>query len=152
MAATIWCARARRAWLGACAALLAAFAGAVPASANVALTRVSQDPFTNATSQHATQVEPDTFSFGSTIVSAFQSGRFRDGGSSDIGFATSHDGGRTWRHGFLPGVTIFDGGRFARASDAAVAFDARHGVWLITLLALVDSPAAAGAGVLVSRS
>src|SRR5690242_12029019 len=51
------------------------------------LLRLSTDPFTNGTSQHKTQVEPDTFSFGSTIVSVFQSGRFFDGGSSDIGWA-----------------------------------------------------------------
>ena len=31
------------------------------AQANVPLTRVSTDPFTNPTSQHATEVEPDTF-------------------------------------------------------------------------------------------
>ena len=53
------------------AALLVA---AAPATANVPLTRVSADPFTNATSQHATEVEPDTFAFGSTVVAAFQVG------------------------------------------------------------------------------
>ena len=38
---------------------------------------------------HKTEVEPDTLSFGSTIVAAFQTGRFHDGDSSDISFATS---------------------------------------------------------------
>jgi hypothetical protein len=51
------------------------------------LTRVSSDPFTNTTSQHATELEPDTFSSGSTVVSAFQVGRFFSGGATDIGFA-----------------------------------------------------------------
>jgi len=79
--------------------------------------RVSTDPFTNTTSQHRTQVEPDTFSFGSTIVSAFQSGRFFDGGASDIGWATSTDGGSNWTHGFLPGITKFEkNGPFDRVS------------------------------------
>ena len=41
---------------------------AVPALAAVPLTRVSNDPYSNAASQHRTEVEPDTFSFGSTIV------------------------------------------------------------------------------------
>ena len=59
------------------------------------LLKISTDPFTNSTSQHKTQVEPDTFSNGSTIVSAFQSGRFFDGGSSDIGWATSTNNGAT---------------------------------------------------------
>ena len=36
-----------------------------------------------STSQHGTEVEPDTFAFGLTIVAAFQVGRFFDGGASD---------------------------------------------------------------------
>src|SRR6266481_9068009 len=43
--------------------------------ATVPLVKLSTDTFTNSTSQHATEVEPDSFSFGSTIVSAFQVGR-----------------------------------------------------------------------------
>jgi hypothetical protein len=42
------------------------------AFANVTLIRLSTDPYTNTTSQHKTEVEPDTFSFGSTIVEASQ--------------------------------------------------------------------------------
>jgi hypothetical protein len=130
--------------------------GALAASANVNLTKISSDPFTNMTSFHATQVEPDTFAFGSTIVSTFQSGRFRDGGASDIGFATSINGGTTWTHGFLPGTTVFSSpaGPHARATDPAVAFDAKHGVWLVNGLALdiVPSGGITGSAVFVSRS
>jgi hypothetical protein len=68
------------------AAVLAA-ALAAPAGASIAVTQVSSDPFTNSTSQHATEVEPDTFSDHGTTVSAFQVGRFFDGGGSDIGWA-----------------------------------------------------------------
>src|SRR5689334_17290549 len=68
--------------------------------ANVPLTRLSNDPFTNIKSQHRTEVEPDTFAFGQTIVSTFQAGRFFDGGSSGIGFATSTNGGTSWTKGF----------------------------------------------------
>jgi BNR repeat-like domain len=120
------------------------------ASANVALTQVGSDPFTNTTSQHRTQVEPDTFAAGNTIVSAFQTGRFNDGGASDICFATSNDSGSTWSQGCLPGVTKFQGGGpFDRASDASVAFDARHNTWMISVLGISDS---AGEGVVTSRS
>jgi hypothetical protein len=116
--------------------------------------RISTDPFTNPTSQHRTQVEPDTFSFGSTIVSTFQSGRFFDGGASDIGWATSTDGGSHWTEGFLPGITKYHGsGPYDRASDPSVAYDARHGVWVISSLGLLDSPGGpAGRAVVVSRS
>jgi hypothetical protein len=114
--------------------------------------QVSSDPFTNATSQHRTQVEPDSFSFGSTIVAAFQSGRFFDGGASDIGWATSTDGGGHWSKGFLAGVTVFRGhGLYGRASDASVAYDARHHVWLVTSLAIAG-PSNAPSAVLASRS
>jgi hypothetical protein len=133
------------------AVLLMVAAGTV--LANVALTRVSSDPFTNATSQHRTEVEPDTFAFGQTIVSAFQVGRFFDGGASAIGFATSTNGGATWTRGFLPGITKFQGGGpFDRASDPAVAFDPRHNVWMISSLALSESGGVHGAAVVTSRS
>jgi hypothetical protein len=124
-----------------------------PAAAAVPLTQLSSDPFTNTTSQHRTEVEPDSFSFGSTIVTAFQVGRFFDGGASDIGFATSSNAGATWQNGFLPGITRFFGaGPYDRASDPAVAFDARHGVWMISSLALRGASNPSGAGVLTSRS
>ena len=103
----------------------------------IPLTRLSTDTFTNASSQHATEVEPDTFAFGSTIVSAFQVGRIFSGGGADIGFATSTDGGTTWTGGLLPGITTFQGGGTSTAaSDASVAFDAAHNVWIIASLAL----------------
>jgi hypothetical protein len=111
---------------------------AVPALAAVALTRVSTDPYTNAASQHRTEVEPDTFSFGSTIVSAFQVGRVFGGGAANIGWARSDNGGATWTNGFLPGTTTLasPAGPFSAISDPAVAFDARHGVWLISSLGI----------------
>lgn len=141
-------------------AVAAAFAvaSAVPAFAadeNVHTTQISDDPFTNADSQHRTEVEPDTFSFGSTVVAAYQVGRFFNGGASDIGFSTSFDGGQTWVHGFLPGVTVFSEqpGTYARASDASVAFDLRHGVWIISYLAIrVQNGVTFPVDVLTSRS
>lgn len=117
------------------------------------LVLVSTDPYTNTTSSHKTEVEPDTFSFGSTIVSAFQVGRFSDGGASNIGWATSKDGGATWTNGFLPGITKFQGaGPYDRVSDPTVAYDPAHNVWLISSLPLLESGGVHGAAVVVSRS
>ncbi len=110
------------------------FLTAGAASANVAVTQVSSDPFTDAQAQHRTEVEPDTFAFGSTIVSAFQVGRVSGGGASNVGFATSTNGGASWTQGFLPGTTGNSGGPCGQLSDAAVAFDAKHNVWLISTL------------------
>jgi hypothetical protein len=123
-------------------ALIALLAIAGPASANVPLTRVSSDPFTNSSSQHATEVEPDTFAHGSTVIGAFQVGRFFDGGATDIGFSRSADGGVTWTAGFLPGLTSTSGvggttgAGFERVSDASVAYDASHNTWLISSIPL----------------
>ncbi|MFL5625947.1 MAG: exo-alpha-sialidase [Ktedonobacteraceae bacterium] len=137
--------------------LLFVLSSTILAFANVALTRLSTDPYTNSTSQHATEVEPDTFAFGSTIVAAIQVGRFNNGGSSNIGFATSTNGGSTWTSGFLPGTTTFASppGTYDRLSDPSVAYDAAHNVWLISYLGLVGanpSVAPTAPAVLVSRS
>src|SRR5215475_4115796 len=106
----------------------------------LALTWVSTDPFTNSGSQHATEVEPDVFAFGRTIVGAYQAGRFSSGGASDIGWATSANDGTTWRHGMLPGVTKhLGGGHWARASDPSVAYDARFHTWMITSLGVSNN-------------
>lgn len=95
---------------------------ASPAAASVRLNRVSSDPFTNSASQHATEVEPDTFANAATVVSAFQVGRFFDGGSSDIGFARSTDRGVTYAAGFLPASRSApaSAGRRMPASSASV--------------------------------
>src|SRR6266516_1870099 len=88
------------------AAVLAA-AAAAPASANIAVNSVSADPFTNSDSQHATEVEPDTFSHHGTTISTFQVGRFFNGGASDIGVA--RNAGAGWSSTFLPGLTFSAG-------------------------------------------
>jgi hypothetical protein len=88
---------------------------------------------------------------GSTLVAAFQTGRIAPGGATNIGWATSTDGGTTWAHGFLPGLTTGEGsGPYDAASDPAVAYDAKHGIWMIASLPLsgtFQTPA-----VVVSRS
>ncbi len=109
------------------------------AQAQSGLVKLSTDTFKNSESQHRSEVEPDTFAWGSTIVSAFQVARVFGGGGADVGFATSTDGGTTWTSGYLPGLTNnYKGGTFTAASDAAVAYDAKHGVWMISTLPLTN--------------
>jgi len=118
------------------------------APAQVTLTQLSEDTFTDPASQHLSEVEPGTFSWGSTIVTAFQVARIYSGGGADIGFATSTDGGTTWTNGYLPGLTIYEGnGLNDAASDPMVAYDALHTVWLISTLPIGNNTA-----VSVSRS
>ena len=111
---------------------------------------ISRDPYRNAGSRHETEVEPDTAAKGSTVVAVFQVGRVFDGGAANIGFAVSRDGGRTWKHGFLPGLTPFSRrrGTYPRATDPSVAYDAVHHVWLVVSLAFGPQSSA----LLVSRS
>jgi hypothetical protein len=136
------------AFLAAPAALTLALLAPTPAYANVTVTQVSHDIFTDSQAQHNTEVEPDTLAVGSTIISAFQVGRVSGGGASDIGWARSANGGATWTHGYLPGITGNVGGPFGQASDAAVAYDAKHKVWLISSLGISST----AVDVLTSRS
>lgn len=109
---------------------------------------ISTDPFDNPQSQHMTEVEPHVFTYGSTVVAAFQQGRYFDGGCSDIGFATSVDQGVSWQHGSLPGLTRFAGGdRYDSVSDPAVAYNARFGLWLVVTL-----PVGGPSAIFISRS
>src|SRR5438270_11366770 len=142
----------RRFTLALAVADMAALVLALSASANVAVIIIATDPFTNSTSQHKTIVEPDTFSFGSTIVAAAQWGRFTDGGASDIGVSVSSNNGTSWTSQAWPGITVYTSppGPYARVSDPSGAYDARHNVWMVSSLALNAS--VSGAAVIVSRS
>lgn len=100
------------------------------------LARLSTDSFNNSSSQHATEVEPSLASSGSTLLTVFQMGRFFNGGASDIGYATSTDGGASWANGTLPGITVSAGGNYNAVSDPAIAYDRSHGVWLTSSLAI----------------
>jgi hypothetical protein len=79
------------------------------------------------------------------VVSAFQVGRFFNGGATDIGVATSTDNGATWTSSSLPGLTATSGtpdttgGPFERVSDASVAYDARHNVWMVSSIPIEPS-------------
>jgi hypothetical protein len=124
------------------------FFAAIPAGAQGIFHQLSQDSFTNGSSQHMTEVEPGAFAYGSTIVTAFQVGRVYSGGGADVGWATSTNAGISWTNGYLPGLTQwYQGGTNLAASDASVAYDAKHGVWLINTLPIVGS-----VNVAVSRS
>jgi hypothetical protein len=113
----------------------------VAADCEVVSLQLSRDATTAFGAQHETQVEPDSFAFGRTIVAAFQSGRYEDGGAAGTGWATSQDAGSTWRSGFLPMTS-------ERVSDPVVTYDAVHGVWLIAILGVSEG----NLSILLSRS
>jgi len=105
-------------------------------------TPISDDPYTDAGGghQHKTQLEPDSYAAGQTIVALTQSGRwYSGGGSSNLVFSTSQNGGRTWTTGGLPGTTINSGGPWPRISDPSIAFDPQDNVWLALGLGIDDS-------------
>ncbi len=142
--------------IGAVALLLALIS---PASAPVPL-QIASDPYTQATchgsasTNHQANVEPDSFSNGSTIVATYQVGRIYDGGACAIGFSTSTDNGASWTSGLLPSLTKYTApaGPFDRATDAAVAYDAQDNVWLISSLVLTEAGGVSGTAVYTSRS
>jgi hypothetical protein len=139
-----------------CFALLGAtallFAG-TSAPAQIPLTQLSTDTFTNSTSEHATEVEPASYAHGNTVVTTFQVGRFSDGGASDIGFSTSTNGGATWTEGYMPGITSIQGtGPYERATDTSVVYNNKYKLWLVGSLAVSSSGGVHGQAVLVSSS
>ena len=137
------------------AVTVALAAAAAAAGGSVVATPISADPYTNQSSQHRTQVEPDSFGYGNTVVATFQTGRFNvGGGSSNIGWATTTDAGRTWTTGMLPGTTIYEGGPWSRISDPSVAYDPLHDVWMISTLTfgMGLTPFGSPSGILTSRS
>jgi hypothetical protein len=140
----------RRAALALGLVAAAALVVSLAASASIPVLKIATDPFTNSTSQHKTVVEPDSFFFGTTGVAAAQAGRFTDGGASGIVFARSVDNGVSYTSGTLPGITVFQGGTFARVSDPSVAHDRAHGVWMVSSLGLDSS--IRGIAVIVNRS
>ena len=141
-----------------CAVLAGALAAAAPA-AGATVSRVlrvgeiaHQDVAPEPGSEPDTLVEPDVAvsPVDSRIaVAAAHDGRFPDGAAVDISYAWTHDGGRTWHHAPVPGLTTAVGGTFGRASDPVVAFGPDGTVYLSTLL--VDIPGCNSA-VAVSRS
>ena len=122
----------------------------VARSCEIVTREISTDPYADGPSQHATEVEPDTASWGSTVVAVFQVGRIADGGAANIGWATSRNSGRTWKHGFLPGLTPSSrpAGPWPRTTDPSIAYDAQHGVWLAVSLTFGGPDSA----LLISRS
>ena len=123
---------------------------AIPAGAQSLFRQLSQDSFSGGSGQHMTEVEPGAFAYGPTIVAAFQVARVSSGGGMDIGWATSTNGGIAWTNGYLPGLTQWyqsNGSTYSAASDASVAYDLKHGVWIINTI-----PIAGGVDVAVSRS
>jgi hypothetical protein len=141
--------------------LLLAFAIAlamtIPAQAQFTLVKLSTDNFNNPKGVHRTEVEPDFFSWGNTIVGTFHVGRVPGSigwGSADIGWATSTDAGKTWTYGILPALTNkYKHGPFGWAADPSVAYDAKHKQWLISTLPLLHQENSNTIGdVAVSRS
>ncbi|GAA3638002.1 sialidase family protein [Microlunatus ginsengisoli] len=104
-------------------------------------------------SEPDTLVEPDVGVSpvnGNIAVAVAHDGRYPDGGAVGIETSWTHDGGATWHHRPLPGVTAATGGAriWERASDPVVAFGPNGVVYVSTLVFNTGCDS----GVLVSKS
>lgn len=68
------------------------------------------------------------------VVVGFQAGRVDAGCAQTLGYATTFDGGKTWKTGVLPKLTIANGGTTPLASDPVVAFGPENTVYFNSLL------------------
>lgn len=110
-----------------------------------------QDVVAQPGSEPDTLVEPDVAVSPvdpDVAVAVFHDGRFPDGGAVAIGYAWTHDGGRSWRQAPLPGVSVATGGTAPRVSDPVVAFGPDGTVYVSTLLVSLGCDS----GIAVSRS
>ncbi len=82
-------------------------------------------------------------------VAAAHDGRYASGGAVDISRAWTNDGGRTWSHGPMQGLTKAAGGVWDRASDPVVAFGPNGDAYISVL---VFDTASCASGVAVARS
>lgn len=67
-------------------------------------------------------------------VALFQAGRVDAGCAQINGYATTFDGGKTWKSGVLPKLTVADGGTYPLASDPVVAFGPNNVVYANSLM------------------
>ena len=100
-----------------------------------ALARPVHDAPTRSTRRRSS---PTASRSARTTVATFQVGRRFDGAATNVGWAVTTNDGASWRSGLLPGLTTASRppGPNERASDPVVAYDAAHGTWLISTLAL----------------
>ena len=131
----------RRIGAGAAIGIVVVAVLATAGAASVALTQVSADPFTNTSSQHATEVEPDTFA-----TARRWSRRTRSGGSSTAAPPTSAAPRSRRRRDLHPASCPGSRSRGRRRSEAlravsdpSVAYDAAHDVWLISSIPLLPT-------------
>jgi len=98
------------------------------------LIKIGDDKYSNSDSTHKTNVEPDIAINGNTIVGVYQVGRRTadaGGGSSNIGWSTSTDGGMTFTNGFFPNTTTWENGVYDFISDPTITYNAADKVWLM---------------------
>src|SRR4029453_14448565 len=69
----------------------------------------------------------------SNVVGIWQEDRWTSGGSRNLVFGTSFDGGQTWSNIPLQGVSILAGGEFQRVTDPWVDFGPSNRVYAFSL-------------------
>src|SRR4051794_29311437 len=107
--------------------------------------------------QPDTQIEPSIAvnpANPKNAVAAYQEGRIADGGDATNGYATTFDGGKTWKYGELPGLTTYpgQGGVMERASDAVVAFGPNNTVYANSLVFDFNTNEGLRSGIVVNVS
>src|SRR5579875_812059 len=111
-----------------------------------------QDIASQDGSETDTVVEPDVAVSPvdrNVAVAAAHDSRFADGGAVDITVAWTADGGATWHHMPVQGITTATGGPYDRASDPVVAFGPDGTAYLSALVFDVNT---CPSGIAVLRS
>lgn len=100
-----------------------------------------QDVASHGGSETDTVTEPDVAvdpRDKDDAVAVAHDSRFANGGAVGISAAWTRDGGASWHHHTVPGITTATGGRYERASDPVVAFSHSGTAFLSVLLIDLD--------------
>ena len=104
-----------------------------------------QDVASEPGSEPDTVVEPDVAvnpTDSSNAIAVAHDSRYPNGGAVGISVAWTYDGGATWNHRPVPGITKATGGTWDRASDPVVAFAADGTAYLSVLEISLQCPSA----------
>lgn len=101
-----------------------------------------QDVPSQPGSEPDTVTEPDVAASplnANIAVAAAHDSRYSDGGAVDISVAWTSNGGSTWQHAPVQGITTATGGVYERASDPVVTFGPDGTAYLSVLLVDIGS-------------
>jgi hypothetical protein len=98
---------------------------ALPSGADAATAATNTWVFKNSSLQVETTIAISTAD-NNAIVVGHNDGTPHNGSTRNCGYGYTSDGGATWKHSFLKGITTGNGGSYERGADPELAYSVEH--------------------------